>query len=76
VFWPLQLSSKVAKVSEDSKFPLLGTFGSVSLILTLASKWGCDKTSGSIFNQGIIQGDTLKGSNQDAQKMFEGIFDT
>jgi hypothetical protein len=34
------------------------------------------RTSGSILSQGITQGDTLKGSNQDARKMPEGIFDT
>jgi len=36
------LSSKVARVLKDSQFPL---FGNVSIILTLASKWGCDRNS-------------------------------
>jgi hypothetical protein len=34
------------------------------------------RIGGSIFCQGITQGDTLKGLNQDARKMPEGIFDT
>jgi hypothetical protein len=34
-------------VPEDSKFPL---FGSVSLILTLASKWGCENSCRIIEN--------------------------
>jgi hypothetical protein len=40
VFCPLLSSSKIARVPEDSQFPL---FGSVSLILTLASKCGCNR---------------------------------
>jgi hypothetical protein len=34
------------------------------------------RIGGSLISQSITQGDTLKGSNQDAQKMLEGIFDT
>ncbi len=42
MFYPLLSSSEVAGVPEDSNFPL---FGSVNLILTLASKWGWDTIS-------------------------------
>jgi hypothetical protein len=34
------------------------------------------KTNSLIFSQGIIQGDTLRGSDWDAHVMFEGVCDT
>jgi len=34
------------------------------------------KTNNSVFNQGIIHGDTLRGLDWDAQVMPKGICDT